>query len=73
MASKFEEVLFFQTSLFVKNSNNEMITKENILDMEMDILRALDYKTIYIGPLDILKRLTILTNFSQGVGRRGTN
>jgi hypothetical protein len=69
MACKFEEILFYDTALFVKNSENEMITKESILEMEMDILEALEYKTIYIGPLDILKRLTLITKYNKKVGK----
>jgi hypothetical protein len=69
MACKFEETLFYETKIFENHSDDEMITTETMLQMEMDILEALEYKIIYIGPLDILKRLTIITGFDIKIGK----
>lgn len=69
MACKFEEVLYYPTNLFVKNAKQKSITKQSILQMERDILEALQFKIIFIGPLDILKRLTILTKTNKEIGK----
>lgn len=69
MACKFEETIYYPSRLFVTNSKSDHVSTQKMLNLEKRILDALNYKMIFVNPLDILSRLALLTASSPDVSR----